>query len=65
MRVITDLFLPLISVAGEIDDRELAALLRTVYVDAGFTDPEVADKLFAPAAVRDPYWCHRAGLPGR
>ncbi len=46
------LTLPVIYVEGEIDDHELSALLRTVYIDAGFTDPDIAEKLFAPAAVR-------------
>lgn len=43
---------PRIAVAANVGDEELGALLRTVYVGGGFTDPALADKLFDPAAVR-------------
>lgn len=35
-----------------ITDRELTDLLKTVYVDDGFTSPELAQRLFEPSAVR-------------
>ncbi|MDH5181300.1 MAG: GNAT family N-acetyltransferase [Gammaproteobacteria bacterium] len=34
-------------------DDEITELLRHVYVDGGFTSSEVAEKIFAPAAVRN------------
>ena len=43
---------PLIRVAGEASDEELGALLRAVYVDGGYTEPEAAETLFAGSAVR-------------
>jgi len=41
-----------ICVDDKVSDEELTALLHRAYVDAGFTDPTVAEKLFAPDAVR-------------
>lgn len=39
--------------ALQISDEELSALLKQVYIDGGFTEPEIAQTLFAPAAVRE------------
>jgi len=36
----------------DVDDRALEALLKRVYVDAGFTDAAVAEQMFAADAVR-------------
>jgi ribosomal protein S18 acetylase RimI-like enzyme len=38
--------------AGDVNDAELATLLRRAYVDGGFTPADVARTLFAPEAVR-------------
>jgi ribosomal protein S18 acetylase RimI-like enzyme len=38
--------------ALKISDAEISELLSQVYVDGGFTAPEVADSLFEPGAVR-------------
>src|SRR4051812_19323498 len=35
-----------------VDDRELADLLRRVYVDGGFTDSSRAEAVFTPTAIR-------------
>ena len=35
-----------------ITGREWTDLLKTVYVDDGFTSPELAQRLFEPSAVR-------------
>lgn len=46
---------PLLAVVhelGDVGDDELFALLRTAFVDAGFTDPSLAATIFAPASVR-------------
>jgi ribosomal protein S18 acetylase RimI-like enzyme len=37
---------------SRVDGRELEALLRRVYVDGGFTDPEMAQAMFTAVAVR-------------
>ena len=47
-----DIASPLIVVTGEVADDELVALLRAVYVDGGFTDASLAEKIFVPAAIR-------------
>ena len=43
---------PIIAVAGAIEDHELSRLLHAAVGDAGFTAADVAETLFAPAAVR-------------
>ena len=43
---------PLLSAPGGASDRELWDLLCAVYVDGGFTDAELAPKVFAAEAVR-------------
>ena len=43
---------PLLSAPGAASDRELWDLLCTVYVAGGFTDAELAPKVFAAEAVR-------------
>lgn len=42
----------LVVTAGTAGDDELGRLLREVYVDGGFTAPELADRILAPSAVR-------------
>lgn len=37
--------------SAENDSREVESLLRKVYVDGGFTDPQVAESLFAASEV--------------
>lgn len=43
---------PVISVDRRASDAELSSLLCAVYVDGGFTAPEVAEQIFAGPAVR-------------
>ena len=43
---------PLLSAPGAASDQELWDLLSAVYVDGGFTDAELAPKVFAADAVR-------------
>jgi ribosomal protein S18 acetylase RimI-like enzyme len=38
--------------SAPVDDDEIEQLLRRVYVDGGFTSPDLAETLFAAAAVR-------------
>ncbi len=41
-----------IGVGQDANDEELATLLRAVYVDGGFTAPDLAERIFAGPAVR-------------
>ena len=43
---------PVIAVNREASDAELSALLHAVYVEGGFTAPELAERLFGGPAVR-------------
>jgi ribosomal protein S18 acetylase RimI-like enzyme len=43
---------PVIDISRGASDVELGALLREVYVEGGFTAPDVAERLFAGPAVR-------------